>query len=167
MIKLVMFLFVFGLASFLPLASAQNITILNGTINNLETLLDSKQYLNVFYLVFFLLALTGFMVAMFKFRKDQYGLVFAIASIIFAILTSLMLMVPSDIVYEASNSQITVEEISWPNGSKTYNSAIIQQQHIDPIIPYNNQLRLVMSAFFSVLAIFNALYGIMILTHKA
>lgn len=149
-----------------PPAYAQNITQLNNTMNSLETLLDEKQHLNISYLVIFLVLDCAFMATMFKFRNDQYGTVFAIAAVVLTTITALILMLPNDIVYEATNTHLTVEEISWPNGSKTYNTAFVQNTNIDPLFPYNSQIRLILSAFFSVLAIFNALFGILILMKK-
>lgn len=149
----------------IPKAYGQNVTKLNATINELDFFLDVPNSVNVFFPIFFLVAVFLFMLASFQYRDNQFAIVFSIAAAVLCVVLTLVFMAPVNFVYTTENTKITSEEIEWLGTNETtFNTSVVKDSTNVVLIGNGDTMRFIYTAIFSVLSIFNGLFAIYVLT---
>lgn len=148
-----------------PWAFAVNATAINEIQNDLSPELVFDNSFSVFWIIFLLIILAVFMFTMIVKREWREMVFFAIGALIVSILITLLFISPVSFDYTVNQNKVTVEEISWLDGSITYNSGVTDTVDQIPIIPNDTSFRFAMQALFTGISLFNGLYAIFILTN--
>lgn len=114
-----------------------------------------------FWLVFLLIVLAFFMLAMFKMREDRETVFFSIGALIVSLLITIMLTSPIPFDYQQSTG--TIELIA--NDTQVIQATVTQTTNQIIIIPANDEFRLALSLLFTGLSLFNGLYSMYIITN--
>ena len=140
-------------------AFAQETTPIDTYLTNLDYLFDSDSSINVFFLIILLIALVMFTYYALQNRDDNLSLVFALGAMVICFV--LTLLFSSSVIIDLSMSVTNVNVILDPNNA-TFTETGKTTYEI-PIITNDRQFRMILSMFFSLFGVFNALLSMLII----
>lgn len=158
MIKLVLSLPLIALLGLIPLISAQNVTLINQTANNMNYFFTDAS-ISITYPAIFLVGFIFTALSTFRLRKEPWAIMFGIISTVFCILLALIFLSPQPLVFETEQEHIIITEVN-----NTVTTQYFKGTDDAVILPKSSQFRFVFSSLFSVLSIVFGLISIIIIT---
>ena len=152
-----------GITLIIP-AFAVNMTAINEINADLTPQLNYDNTFSVFWIVFLLILLAVFMAVSIIRHEDREMVFFSIGAVIVSFMITLLFISPISFDYITQDQKIIIEEVTYPDGSITYNSGFTNSTQLIQVVPPDSDFRMSLSLLFTGVALFNGFYSIMILT---
>ena len=121
------------------------------------------------WLVLLLGLLAGNMLVMFVMREHHETLFFALTAGVLAAVLAIIFTAPVDFVISESVTVVTVGTLNTVlavnTTDGTYSAEVIRTETVTDILPRDPDFSVVLSAWFGILAVFNFLYAIFIMSN--
>lgn len=141
-------------------AWAVNSTAITETLDELRPNSAITGAYHVFWIIFFMLSMAVCMGLMLRMRESKETSIFSIMALLFAIIVTMLLVSPFNFDIQTETTVINVianeTQVTEANVSKVLEQVII--------IPYDSDMRIVLSFLFTGITLFNGLYTIFIIT---
>ena len=138
-----------------------NATAITETLDELRPNSDVTGNYHIIWIILFGSLLVIFMGLMFRMREQKETSFFSISALIMAITLTLLLLSPVnfDILTETTNIHVTA------NQTQVFEASVDKTLSQIIIIPYDNDMRFVLTSLLTGVSLFNGLYTIFILTN--